>query len=179
MPMAQHRQVGYNSCSKYESFLAYDIDGDEVVFMKDAWRTSGYGARKSEKEIYDLLKARGVPYIHKVLFAGDVTGIKAAHRKQLIGHTMPPTAAARSGTPHYRLMQRVAIPLAAALHSKDFVLALYDAAFSKCRGSLRNVSNLPKDSRPHECARLCQDTSLRRQLEQHDDRPYQWKRHPK
>lgn len=79
-------------------FVAYDIDGDEVVFMKDAWRTSGYGARKSEKEIYDLLKARGVPYIHKVLFAGDVTGIKAAHR-QLIGHTMPPTAAARSGTP--------------------------------------------------------------------------------
>lgn len=121
-------------------YLAFDIEGNEVIFMKDAWRTSGDGARISESDICKILKTKKIPYTPDVLFADDV--VDNCRRKQETTPQLCRKTGWKTWYTHYRLCQRLAIPLAAAMNSKEFVLALHHAGLSKCTSSLAIISSL-------------------------------------
>ncbi|KAH8929763.1 hypothetical protein BT69DRAFT_1255936 [Atractiella rhizophila] len=99
-------------------FRAFDPNGDtdeeQRVFLKDTWRNVGYA--KAEGEIYELLKAKGVPHVLKPVAHGDVPGM------------LQLASTGEKSLRHYRLvLDKVVRPLWEFPSTKCLVQTLADA----------------------------------------------------
>ena len=88
-------------------YVAYDLETNEVCFLKDCWRTDHPSVYR-EHEIYARLSAAEVPHTTTCQYGGDVT------RRKTVQRTTTQNCAARKirGRIHYRLrIKEVCRPL--------------------------------------------------------------------
>lgn len=128
-------------------YVAYVVETEEVVFLKDTWRTTHRAGRKSEAEVYEFLKSRNIPNIPEVIYAADVCGpdgkIQETFLDQFvlkIAPTVKPFGHLR-GHIHCRIVQQLAFPLSSFRTSKELVTVLRDALISELASPISNLVN--------------------------------------
>ncbi|KAK7692047.1 hypothetical protein QCA50_005452 [Cerrena zonata] len=133
-------------------YLAYDLTLEKLVFLKDSWRTEDE-CITPEGIIYEEMERKEVPFIPKVLAAGDVKtrGIAQTTVTQDFANTddrpewLMPCSKLKTFI-HYRVVQELVYPLASALSSKETVQAMRDVieaikiAYHECGLLHRDIS---------------------------------------
>ncbi|KAI0701127.1 hypothetical protein C8T65DRAFT_656794 [Cerioporus squamosus] len=107
-----------------QGFLAYDIEGRTVRFIKDCWRPDIDHARP-EHEIYERLNGAGVAYVLTCLGYEDVRGSDGSWQ---VTRTQTVVNRSRAAVGHYRLLiKEVCRPLTDFSHFREFTLIMWYA----------------------------------------------------
>ncbi|KAI0693649.1 hypothetical protein BC835DRAFT_1352879 [Cytidiella melzeri] len=132
-----------------QGYLAWGVFENDLVFLKDTWRTDLEGVM-SEAAVYAVLEKNFVPFLPSVLVSGDVC-LSTGHVQCTLtqdyaeGYAWSrPTAWLRRHVRH-RVVQHLALPLRMVRNSKELVRAI------------RNVLEVIK--RAHEANILHRDIS--------------------
>ncbi|KAI0693661.1 hypothetical protein BC835DRAFT_1352953 [Cytidiella melzeri] len=132
-----------------QGYLAWGVFENDLVFLKDTWRTDLEGVM-SEAAVYAVLQKNFVPFLPSVLVSGDVC-LSTGHVQCTLtqdyaeGYAWSrPTAWLRRHVRH-RVVQHLALPLRMVRNSKELVRAI------------RNVLEVIK--RAHEANILHRDIS--------------------
>ncbi|KAK7692048.1 hypothetical protein QCA50_005453 [Cerrena zonata] len=113
-------------------YLAYDLKGRKLVFLRDFWRTEDEYITP-ERIIYAEMEDGEVPFLPIVLAAGDVKTGRTAQttvtqhyaNSRVSQEWMMPCARLKTYV-HCRVVQELAYPLASAVSSKEAVQAIRD-----------------------------------------------------
>ena len=116
-------------------YVAYDWKREEIVFLKDTWRTEHRSERMSEPEVYNFLESKVVPNIPEVLYAADIRLPDGSQQRTVLNRFTTSSEIRRYGPlrghTHCRIVQRLAFPLESFRDSKELVRILRDALLGK------------------------------------------------
>ena len=137
-------------CGRFtRAYLAYHVEADRVVFLKDGWREAEAFLGLPEADTYAALRAHGVPHLPVVIAAGDVLGTDGLVQRTCTGELVDDAEGwdhrgdyedggdddneeGRDDSPylpriHHRVVQEIAYPLDQATDVREFVQVLLDA----------------------------------------------------
>lgn len=120
------------------AYLAYSLTSEKIIFMKDSWRVE-IQQLSDEDSIYAALEKENVPFIPKVLCAGDVFvdgNVQRTCTQEIARRDESTTSwkveSSRSRRHlHHRLLQELAYPVSTSANSKEYCQAYADASISK------------------------------------------------
>lgn len=99
-------------------FIAFDIDKERLVFLKDYWRPDAEGVY-SEMDVYARLNEKGVGHVATAIGGGDVGGprVQVTRNQELV----PETKRSKARIHHRVILEQVGLPLETYPTSKDMI----------------------------------------------------------
>lgn len=128
---ADHSSILGNVRSCTHGYVAWGVKERELVFFKDAWRVDAKNVLP-EPEAYKILKKLGVPHLPVVYKAEDVTykkgGLQMTRQDEFLmfgyERNRIPSVQRLSHFVHFRIVQKLAMPLHLVRSSRQLVQAV-------------------------------------------------------
>ncbi|RPD52982.1 hypothetical protein L227DRAFT_558236 [Lentinus tigrinus ALCF2SS1-6] len=114
-------------------YIAYDIDGERLCFLKDYWRPYVPNRTRPEHMIYERMARCGVEGIPTLICGGDVGGMRA-QTSQIQDILCHPDGALPVPLFHYRIANvEIGLPLESFMNFKQLALVFADAVLTHCQ----------------------------------------------
>ncbi|RDX49414.1 hypothetical protein OH76DRAFT_529428 [Lentinus brumalis] len=123
---SSHSLIG--RCTR--GYIAYDIDGDRLCFLKDYWRPYVPNRTRPEHLVYERMARCGVSGIPTLICGGDVGGTHAQETKvhRVLHHLQNARPVPRS---HYRMATvEIGLPLESFENFRELALVFADAVYT-------------------------------------------------
>ena len=136
-PFAGHSTVSGRGTQGY---IAYDLDNDRLLFLKDSWRSVN-PILQPEFETYETLRRHNVQHVPQILYGGDVLDDHGKPQETVTQmyteneYEWQVIAATYEKHIHHRIVQEIAYPLETACNDKELIQALYDVLQGKSHDS--------------------------------------------
>ncbi|RPD73198.1 hypothetical protein L226DRAFT_536691 [Lentinus tigrinus ALCF2SS1-7] len=123
---SSHSLIG--RCTR--GYIAYDIDGERLCFLKDYWRPYVPKRTRPEHLVYERMALCGVECIPTLICGGDVGGMRA-QTSQIQDILCHPDGALPVPLFHYRIATvEIGLPLESFMNFKQLALVFADAVFA-------------------------------------------------
>ncbi|GJE92073.1 hypothetical protein PsYK624_082260 [Phanerochaete sordida] len=114
------------------AYLAYDVNEQQLVFLKDSWRASSSHTRP-EFDIYQDLQSGGVPFVPDVMYGGDVLDPDGRPQRTVVDVVLARNASwsltdtQLHGKIHHRIVQEIFYPLDFVSDERELIQVIHDA----------------------------------------------------
>ncbi|RPD73199.1 hypothetical protein L226DRAFT_614421 [Lentinus tigrinus ALCF2SS1-7] len=123
---SSHSLIGRST----RGYIAYDIDGERLCFLKDYWRPYVPKRTRPEHMIYERMARCGVEGIPTLICGGDVGGMQA-QTSQIQDILCHPDGAPSVPLFHYRIATvEIGLPLESFMNFKQLALVFADAVLT-------------------------------------------------